>query len=703
MSDHDRSILARIEADGQEVPRIRLAAEDTADATIDRIETGKLRGTGRYEIHGEIATGGVGHILKAHDIDLGRDVALKVLREDHRGNRELVQRIVEEAQIGGQLQHPGIVPIYELGVAGGGRPYFVMKLIKGETLARSLAARQSPATESRRFLVVFEQICRTMAYAHSRGVIHRDLKPSNVMIGSFGEVQIVDWGFAKVLARGGIADERRAKQPERDVTMIATARTGSVGSNSIPGSVMGTPAYMPPEQALGQVDDLDERSDVFSLGAILTEVLTGKPPYVGAGKDLLTMAAQSHLEDAFERLDASGADEGLIDLAKGCLAAIRTDRPRNAEVLAERVSTHLADAEERVRRSEVSAIEARSDVARTRVEAAEVRTKALAERARAEEQRSKASDARRRAETARAEALESRRARRLGLFIASAVLVAILAAGGAWLWYEGSRSDRAHRATLAVNDALREGADHAAERRWDDADRAAERAVALAGNGAPAAVLVDAERFLGEVRSARSAALARIDMAKRDAAMLIRVAGIRGRGEDGLGDAFREYGIDLESNEAGGNLGRRAIALELAAALDHGALALPSDDVRRRRWFAVAAAADPDEGRGRLRGAALAGDEDALLALGESTREVPQSATLLGAALSAAGREEDALSILKAAWWRNPDDFWLNVELAGTLLSLDPARARHYTMAGTLRPDADWVPARLERCLAAGK
>ena len=148
----------------------------------------------------------MGAVLKGRDPDLGRDVAIKVLREDLRDNGDLVRRFVEEAQIGGQLQHPGVVPIYELGTFADQRPYFSMKLVKGQTLADLLAARSGPADDLPRFLSIFAAIAQTMAYAHTRGVIHRDLKPSNVMVGSFGEVQVMDWGLAKVLPRGGVAD-----------------------------------------------------------------------------------------------------------------------------------------------------------------------------------------------------------------------------------------------------------------------------------------------------------------------------------------------------------------------------------------------------------------------------------------------------------------------------------------------------------------
>src|SRR5262249_14748500 len=144
-------------------------------------------------------------------------------------------RFVEEARIAGRLQHPGVVPVYALGEAGPGRPYFTMKLVQGQTLADLLRERAGPAQELPRFLKIFEQVCQTLAYAHAQGVIHRDLKPANVMVGAFGEVQVMDWGLAKRVRAAG------------------AATPGAELSQSRPGRVLGTPAYMSPEQALGQV------------------------------------------------------------------------------------------------------------------------------------------------------------------------------------------------------------------------------------------------------------------------------------------------------------------------------------------------------------------------------------------------------------------------------------------------------------------
>jgi serine/threonine-protein kinase len=233
----------------------------------------------RLQLLGELARGGMGAIIKGRDSDLGRDLAVKVLLEQHREKPELIRRFVEEAQISGQLQHPGVVPVYELGTFADNRPYFAMKLVKGRTLTVLLAERAGPADEQPRLLGIFEQVCLTMAYAHDRGVIHRDLKPSNIMVGSFGEVQVMDWGLAKVLPQEELHEANAGGI--RHETVIQTGWTGTDAELSQAGSVMGNPAYMPPEQASGEIDRVDERADVFALGSILCEVVTGQPAFTG--------------------------------------------------------------------------------------------------------------------------------------------------------------------------------------------------------------------------------------------------------------------------------------------------------------------------------------------------------------------------------------------------------------------------------------
>jgi serine/threonine-protein kinase len=316
--------------------------------------------SGRLQLSGEIARGGMGAVFRGRDGELGREVAVKVLLEAHAGRTELVQRFVDEAQVAGQLQHPGVVPVYDIGQLADKRPYFTMKLVKGQTLAKLLAQRKDASEDRPRFLGTFVQVCQALAYAHARGVIHRDLKPSNVMVGAFGEVQVMDWGLAKVLSQ---ERERTAAQTE-PTSIIRTARTvlgtsAGSGSHTAAGQVMGTPAYMAPEQARGETDRLDERCDVFGLGAILCQILTRQPPYMGEDDSVVfARASQADLTDALGRLDRCGADTELIGLTKRCLAADRHDRPRDAGVLAAELIAYQESVEARLRQAELERTEA---------------------------------------------------------------------------------------------------------------------------------------------------------------------------------------------------------------------------------------------------------------------------------------------------------------------------------------------------------
>ena len=311
----------------------------------------------KYELGDELGRGGVGRVHLAKDRILGRDVAVKFLHERHVADDSVRERFVEEAQIGGQLQHPGIVPVYDLGKHGDDL-FFAMKLVEGETLASQLERRSDPSDEPHHFLSVFESICQTIAFAHARGVVHRDLKPENVMIGAFGEVQVVDWGLGKLLDASEPAYEGQSRPTEP--APLRTARSEGSGLRSEAGTTIGTPAYMPREQALGDVARTDKRSDVFSLGAILCEILTGAPPYTGTTEEVVMQAAMAKLDNAHARLADSDAEPVLIALATECLQTESDDRPRDASVLAERVRAHLEQVEKRVQDTRVAA--ARSEV-----------------------------------------------------------------------------------------------------------------------------------------------------------------------------------------------------------------------------------------------------------------------------------------------------------------------------------------------------
>jgi len=231
-----------------------------------------------FDLLDEVGRGGMGVVYRARDLALGREVAVKVLHERYAADGSPARRFLDEARITGQLQHPGIPAVHAVGALPDGRPFLAMKLIKGRTLDDRLKGRADPAAGLGELLVVFEAVCQAVAYAHSRGVIHRDLKPQNVMVGAFGEVQVMDWGLAKVLAE---RDADGGEPEAAPVTEVESDRDAD-GSRTRAGSVLGTPAYMPPEQAIGAIDQVDQRSDVFGLGAILCAILTGQPPYLGA-------------------------------------------------------------------------------------------------------------------------------------------------------------------------------------------------------------------------------------------------------------------------------------------------------------------------------------------------------------------------------------------------------------------------------------
>lgn len=377
------------------IPRVALRdSTEQGSGPIMRpksVEVPKGESDSRYQLQGEIARGGMGAIIKGRDTDLGRDLAIKVLLDHHVDAPDIIHRFVEEAQISGQLQHPGIVPVYELGQFCDQRPFFSMKLVKGKTLSALLAERSDLTEDRAKFLGIFEQVCQTMAYAHSRGVIHRDLKPANIMVGAFGEVQVMDWGLAKVLAQGGVEDEHRDQQKNTELSVIQTLRslgsnppTGSAsGSSSTSdtemGSVMGTAAYMPPEQALGEVDRLDERADVFGLGGLLSQILTGKPPYVKNKRaDVFRMASRGKIGECMQRLASCGADETLLSIARNCLELEPTDRFRNAGVVAEHVSEYLESVDQRLRDAEMGKARkaARAEQATIVASAAEARANA---------------------------------------------------------------------------------------------------------------------------------------------------------------------------------------------------------------------------------------------------------------------------------------------------------------------------------------
>jgi len=352
----------------------------------------------RYQLVTNFARGGLGQIWMANDGRLRREVAFKELLPNALKNRNALERFLEEAQITGQLEHPSIVPIYDIGYQENGTPFYAMKLVRGETMEKEIETfhqlpKGSPewTLTFRRLLANFIDICNALAFAHDRGVLHRDLKPLNVMIGAFGETLVLDWGLAKVFDVEPIDDEAPISTSTSDLgpddqTVVESAATGlptgtaiaepsqsgasntgasvggqsqfsgsfgstrkmvhtdvrSAGSQTMMGSVMGTPAYMPPEQAAGKLDELDARTDIYSLGGILYKLLTNQQPIArGKIREVLKNVKDGNIVPPREHDPSIG--KPIEAICMKALATDREDRYDSALKIAADIEAWLAD------------------------------------------------------------------------------------------------------------------------------------------------------------------------------------------------------------------------------------------------------------------------------------------------------------------------------------------------------------------------
>lgn len=306
-----------------------------------------------YQLLEEVGRGGMGIVYRARDASLDRELALKFLQKRYTIHSTTAARFLEEARITAQLQHPGIPPIHQIGRLPDDRPFLAMKLVRGNTLAELLETEGPHPT---RWLGIFEDVCQAVGYAHAHGVIHRDLKPANVMVGGHGEVQVMDWGLAKVLGSAPATIPSIGPAPDETADLETGFRSvrESDGSITQAGSVLGTPQFMPPEQAAGEVEKISERTDVFGLGAVLCVLLTGKPPFEGSSAETTRLnAVRGKTEAAFARLDQCGAEEEIVALCKRCLAFEPAQRPANGTELADAIAAIRLASEDRAKQAEL--------------------------------------------------------------------------------------------------------------------------------------------------------------------------------------------------------------------------------------------------------------------------------------------------------------------------------------------------------------
>jgi len=285
---------------------------------------------GRYPVTGELGAGGMGLVYRVEDRTLERDLAAKVLRADDQAS---LDKFILEAKITGLLEHPNIVPIHELSTAADGRHFFTMKRVEGEDLD-ALLDRMANTAEGHSLvglLQIFLKVCDAIEFAHSRGVIHRDLKPANIMIGQFGEVLVMDWGLAKLLTEA---------EPH-DATCQPRSGPTSDSGQTLDGTILGTPSYMPPEQAEGQIAALDQRSDIYSLGAVLYELLTLEPPYDGDPQSVLMAVRGGQLLSPSERAPSRAIPWELDAVVLRAMARDQEARYASVQALKEDLLAYL--------------------------------------------------------------------------------------------------------------------------------------------------------------------------------------------------------------------------------------------------------------------------------------------------------------------------------------------------------------------------
>jgi hypothetical protein len=663
-----------------------------------------------YASWAKLAQGGMGVVYTAWDTKFGREVAVKTLLPELAGRREFAAQFEREAKITARLPHPGVPPVHALGTLSDGRPFLAMKLIKGRTLAQELAA--DPPTATARLVQVFEQICQTVGFAHSQGVIHRDLKPANVMVGAFGEVQVMDWGLAKALGGDAVFAE-----PRGDTEGPLGATVG--GDETRAGTVKGTPAYMPPEQARGEWDTVDARADVFALGGILCAVLTGRPPFArGGAGDILRRAAAGDLGEALARLDDSGAEPDLIALCKVCLSPEPARRPADGKAVADAVTTYRVGQEERTRKAEADRA------------AAEARAEEAALRAQAEERARTAAEARAEAEAANVREQRKRRRTQVGLVTSVGLL---LIAGIGFVWWDDRRTERdrikqlefegeqarqqaearveqaarAERARIGAEQVLAQLPDLYRRALWNQAEGLLKQAALSAGPEADQPLRERLARASGEL-----AVLKRFDRIRTDKAIRSRGTWDPNLVKD-YEVVFRELGYNFAAADANGRsyladrLRTDPLREYLQVILDDW---LPAEGNERTAATIaeVAAAVTGAAWRGQLRAGLdtplLVHNGQLVVPWDEMSAPAVASLGLLMIKI-APGSRDWALGKMEDALRRFPSDFWLHLYIGQERLKRGEIEAAvgAFRAAVAVRPEAEAARKLLAEALAQKK
>ncbi|HVS35311.1 MAG TPA: tetratricopeptide repeat protein, partial [Gemmataceae bacterium] len=580
----------------------------------------------RFRVLRPHAEGGLGKVSVARDEELHRDVALKEIKEHHADHPESRARFLVEAEITGGLEHPGIVPVYGLGAYADGRPFYAMRFIQGDSLKDAVQRfhqTKGPLTagpralELRQLLTRFNNVCDAIAYAHSRGLLHRDLKPANVMLGKYGETLVVDWGLAKPIGDRS-AGEDRSESPLRP------ASAGDASPTQY-GQAVGTPAYMAPEQAAGRLDQLGPPTDVYSLGATLYCLLTGKAPFERGDKGGVLQRVQ---RGEFPRPRQVRRDVPMA-LEAVCLKAMALrpeDRYVTPKALAEDVEKWRADEPTTAYR-----------------EPWRVRTWRWVKR------------------------------HRTPVTATAAAAVAVLALGSVLLWTILSQRWELARETTAELAAVRELRDQG---RFTEAKAAMARLEHLLSRGDPAGL---ADR----ARQARKD----LDMAADlDEVPLLATQSVRENTFDQEAvvqryrELFRRYGIDpatLDPAEAALRIRASEIEERLIVALDYWASKLPTRDREWSHLVEAAGLADGDDRRKGLRQAWSQADVQALerrLDGWEISSLPTTTAVVIGSVLLRKGSAARAEQLLRAVQHVHPNDFWVNHGLYETLY-VAPAHA----------------------------